>query len=246
MDAMRFSTIAHSAHDLCNPLDAATLDHACERLGLVAGRRVIDVGCGKGELLVRLAARYGAEGVGLDMNPAYIADGQRRASDRGVAQAITLHEMDATRYAAPSASFDAALCIGASHALGGYRDALALLGRWLRPGGRVLMGEGYWRRDPDAGYLAVLGATRDDHVEHTGNIAIATAAGFRAIESWKSDVQSWDRYENLYAETALAHARTHPDDPDTPAIIERVMRWQDAYRKWGRDTLGFGLYLFER
>jgi hypothetical protein len=27
---------------------------------------------------------------------------------------------------------------------------------------------------------------------------------------------------------------------------ERIRRWRETYLRWGRDTLGFGLYLFER
>lgn len=246
MDAMRFSTLAHGAHDLCNPLDAATLDLACERLGLAQGDPVIDVGCGKGELLVRLAERRSTRGVGLEMNPAHVADGRRRAEARAVTDRVTFVETDATRYAAEPGSFAAALCIGATHALGGHRETLIALRAWLRPGGRMLIGEGYWRREPAAGYLAVLGATRDDHGTHADNLALGAACGLRPIESWESGVAAWDRYEDLYAETALAYAHAHPDDPDAPAIIERVHRWRDAYRRWGRDTLGFGLYLYER
>jgi cyclopropane fatty-acyl-phospholipid synthase-like methyltransferase len=39
-----------------------------ERLELPAGARVLDVGCGRGELLARIAARWGAECVGVDLS----------------------------------------------------------------------------------------------------------------------------------------------------------------------------------
>jgi len=29
-------------------------------------------------------------------------------------------------------------------------------------------------------------------------------------------------------------------------MLERIRRWRDGYLRWGRDTLGFGLYLFYR
>jgi hypothetical protein len=29
-------------------------------------------------------------------------------------------------------------------------------------------------------------------------------------------------------------------------MLERIRRWRDAYLRWGRDTLGFGVYLFHR
>ena len=29
-------------------------------------------------------------------------------------------------------------------------------------------------------------------------------------------------------------------------MLERIRRWRDAYLRWGRDTLGFAVYLFSR
>ena len=29
-------------------------------------------------------------------------------------------------------------------------------------------------------------------------------------------------------------------------MLERSRKWRDAYLRWGRDTLGFGVYLFAR
>jgi hypothetical protein len=38
----------------------------------------------------------------------------------------------------------------------------------------------------------------------------------------------------------------HPDDPDRDAMLKRIRNWRDAYLRWGRSTLGFGLYLFQK
>ena len=40
-------------------------------------------------------------------------------------------------FAAPAASYDLAMCIGASWAFGGHRGTLLALSRWARPGGLV-------------------------------------------------------------------------------------------------------------
>jgi hypothetical protein len=29
-------------------------------------------------------------------------------------------------------------------------------------------------------------------------------------------------------------------------MLERIRGWRETYRRWGRDTLGFGLYLFRQ
>ena len=40
------------------------------------------------------------------------------------------------------------------------------------------------------------------------------------------------------------YARTHPDDPDLAEVVERVRKARAAYLRWGRDTLGWAIYMF--
>lgn len=246
MDHAKFSTIAHRNHRFCNPLDPAVLERAMDGLGLSAGDRVIDVGCGKAALLVDLAARHGIAGTGVDINGAFLAEGWALAARAGVASAVSLIEAGAGALDLAPASFALGLCIGSTHALGGYPETLRGLGRLVRPGGHVLVGQGYWKRPPDAEYLERLGATVDEMTTHEGNVAAGVAEGLVAGGAWVSGDDDWDRYEDLYADTVEDYAAGHPEDPDAPAMLERIRRWRETYRRWGRDTLGFGLYLFLR
>ena len=59
-----------------------------------------------------------------------------------------------------------------------------------------------------------------------------------------SSDDDWDRYEWLHCRAVEVYCKEHPDDPDSPAMLERIRGWRDLYLKWGRDTLGFGVYLF--
>ena len=56
----------------------------------------------------------------------------------------------------------------------------------------------------------------------------------------------WDEYEWKYSRSIERYALEQPGDPDVPAMLERIRRWRDGYLRWGRDTLGFGVYLFHR
>jgi ubiquinone/menaquinone biosynthesis C-methylase UbiE len=246
MDHMKFSTIAHREHVYCNPLDPAVLDQVTDLLDLGPDRHVIDIGCGKATLLVRIAERFQAQGTGIDINAAFLAEGRATAADRGVAARIELLEMEASRLAVEPQTFDAAICIGSTHAFGTYRDTLRELARLVRPGGDVLMGEGYWKRDPDPEYLRRLQATADEMTTHEGMQAAGTEHGLVPRGAWRSSDQDWDRYEDLYARTVETYVAAHPEDPDSPALRERIRDWRETYVHWGRDTLGFGLYLFRR
>jgi cyclopropane fatty-acyl-phospholipid synthase-like methyltransferase len=246
MDPAKFTTIAHLEHRFCNPLDPVLLERVTAGLGLGAGDRVIDVGCGKAALLVDLARRFGVNGLGVDINAAFLAEGRRLAERDGVATLVTLMQVEASRLEAAAGAFALALCIGSTHALGGYSAALRALARLARPGGHVLLGQGYWKRAPDGDYLTRLGATADEMTTHDGNIAAGIAERLEEAGAWTSGDDDWDRYEGLYADTVERYVAEHPEDPDTPAMRERIRRWRETYRRWGRDTLGFGLYLFRR
>jgi SAM-dependent methyltransferase len=246
VDSGRFSAIAHGELAILNPIGPDSLDRMLDRLALRPGDAVIDFGCGKAEMLLRLLEITKVRAVGIDLNPRFIADAREAAARRAPGAALTLIEGDATRYAEGRGTFDAALAIGATHVFGGLRASLAALGLWVRPGGRILVGEGYWKHEPHPDYLAVLGATPDELTDHAGNLAIGMAAGLEQVAAIETALDDWDRYEDTYAANVEIFAAENPDDPDREAMLKRIRGWRDAYLRWGRETLGFALYLFRK
>jgi SAM-dependent methyltransferase len=245
MDRVRFTTIAHGSHERLSPISAGRADRLLDALGTDPACRTIDVGCGKGGFLLRRIERSGGSGVGIDTNPAFLAEARERQAQQAPDAAIEWIEGDASFYPAAPASFDAAICLGATHALGGFVPSLQTLQRWVKPGGRMLVGEGYWKREPDPDYLEFLGAKRDEFLVHDANRMQGEALGMRSVTAEESSLEEWDAYENPYADAVERFAAEHPDDPDTPAMLERIRLWRAAYLRWGRETLGFGVYLFE-
>ncbi len=69
MDRWKFYDIIHRRHTVMNPVNENSLEHLYDLLELKRGARVIDIGCGKGEMLIRLAEKYHVEGVGVDKSP---------------------------------------------------------------------------------------------------------------------------------------------------------------------------------
>ena len=76
--------------------------------GLGSGDRVLDIGCGPGELVV-LLARSGCQVTGIDVSPQMLRQAAHRVQEAGVADRVSLREVGAAELdtAFPAASFDA-------------------------------------------------------------------------------------------------------------------------------------------
>jgi SAM-dependent methyltransferase len=241
----KFTTIAHRDHVICNPIGSEKIDRVVGLLDLPALARVLEVGCGKAELLVRLAERYDCTAVGIDLNSTFLTEARARAFDRGVGGHIELIQDDAATARFPGAPFDAAMCVGATHAFGGYIPTLKRLKGLVKPGGKIVLGEGYWIQRPDVGYLKALGAKQGDFTDHAGNVEAGLAEGMIYLYSVVASTDDFDQYEGLYNHSVESWCLENPNDLDTEAARERIRAWRDAYLKWGRGTLGFGVYLFQ-
>ena len=82
MDMWKFYDITHREHVVCNPMSGVKLGRLVELVRLPRGAGVVDIACGKGEFLIRLAEAYGVRGVGVDASPFYVVDADQRLKAR--------------------------------------------------------------------------------------------------------------------------------------------------------------------
>ncbi len=244
MNHARFSTIAHRSHTFCSPMSDARAQRLIELLTLSKKSTMVDVGCGKAAFLLQAMAETGAHGTGIDPNEAFLTSAETHAQQLQLQDRLELRRANAAETDLPPASFDVAICIGSSHAFGTYRDALAALARLTRPGGHILIADPYWRKEPDDAYLSFLGAQRSSHMTHAENEAAGSAEGLVPLYSCVSSADEWDHYEGLFCRSVELFVHEQPSNPDANAFRARIRAWREAYRTWGRETLGFGFYLF--
>jgi ubiquinone/menaquinone biosynthesis C-methylase UbiE len=106
---------------------------------LPPGARVLDVGCGTGYLLRRMAADQPAlEAVGVDLSSRMVAMARAAAADR---RALRFERMDWEDPATPPGlgGFDLVTCLNTAHYFADPPGALRRMREVLRPGGRLLL-----------------------------------------------------------------------------------------------------------
>lgn len=248
MDIWKFYDITHREHVFCNPLSVEKFEELIALLRLEPGAKVLEIAMGKGEFIIRLAERYRIEeGTGLDISKYHIVDAQKKCKERLPDAHLTFLVMDGADYKPDKPeSFDLVACIGASWIYGGHKETLKALKEMAAPGSWVVVGEPYWRHEPAAEYLKATGDERDSFGLHYENAQAGQDLGLELVYTLVSSPDDWDRYEGLQWYAANQWAAGHPDDPDAGEVLKRVRENRANYLRWGRDTIGWSIYVFKK
>jgi cyclopropane-fatty-acyl-phospholipid synthase len=202
----------------------AKLELICTKLGLRAGERVLDVGCGWGSFAIHAAARHGVEVVGITLSEPQAAEARRRAEAAGVGGRVDIRVLDYRDL--HGERFDAIASIGMVEHVGEVRiDEYAIqLASLLGPGGRLL-NHGIARlrhTDPDAGPFSERYVFPDAEPLHLSRVLLALErAGFvtEHVEGFAAD----------YAETLREWAARLDERLDEAVRLagpERVRVWR--------------------
>ncbi|HVI17468.1 MAG TPA: class I SAM-dependent methyltransferase, partial [Gaiellales bacterium] len=204
MQRSDWSRIAHGDLEFMGPYDESSFERLLDGAALPAGARVLDLGCGNGALLRWLASRAPIDGTGVDLHP-----GTRPILG------VRLVAGDARSFPAEPESFDMVCSVGAVSGIG-------RLGKLARPGGLVLLGDGYWRQAPGDAYLDALGATVDDMLDWQATLAIGAPHGLTLMRALPSSVEQWDAYEATWAANGERYAAEHPAEPGLAEFLEWI------------------------
>ncbi|TKA11999.1 SAM-dependent methyltransferase [Actinacidiphila oryziradicis] len=227
------------------PLSEARAARLTQRLTRTSPATVIDIGCGWGELMLRvLDAAPGATGLGIDVNVDDLARGRGNAEARGLADRAEFVEESASGTTRGPA--DLVLCLGASHALSDAAPphhtaaALRALRSLVTPGGRVLLGEGFWQRTPNVAELAAMwpDASAGEYHDLAGLVDISIDAGFRPVWIETANNDEWEEFESGYQSDLEEWLSVNGDQPVAAETRERVDRHRATWLSGYRGVLG--------
>jgi cyclopropane-fatty-acyl-phospholipid synthase len=200
------------------------LEMVCTKLGLEAGMRVLDVGCGWGSFAVHAATRHGAHVTGITLSEPQAARARERAREAGVADRVEIRVQDYRELGGER--FDRVASIGMVEHVGAVNiDAYTRhIVDALEPGG-VLLNHGIARLrhgDPEAGPFSerfVFPDAAPLHLSRTVSAFEKTGATIDHVEGFAPD----------YAETLRHWARRLDDNLEEATRLagpERLRVWR--------------------
>jgi SAM-dependent methyltransferase len=223
--------------DFNAPLSEARADAIAARLARHAPGTALDVGCGWAELLQRVLLRSpDTLGTGVDTDEPLLDRGRAAAASRGLGSRLVLTRGSGSDL---SEAADLVLCVGSSHALSeDLSAALAGLFALVRPGGRLLLGEGFWEPHGPVDESLVW----DDLLalpSYAGLVDVALEAGFRLLWAERANDDEWDAFESGFLADVEEWLLTSPEveraDTERENADDHRRRWLHGYR----NGLGF-------
>lgn len=170
---------------------AETLNAMVSRLPVAAGQTVLDVATGDGTYALLMAQR-GADVVGLDQDPDYLALASSRAARRGLR--VTAVSGDACQLPFEDDHFDGVFCAQSFYSISNVSRVLAEMRRVVKP----------------AGWVGVL---ENDSLHHVvlpwpAELELAVRLGqYTALAGASPDVRVRDGHADITTETATEYAQ---------------------------------------
>lgn len=242
-DLPRRFVIRESGHRIHNPFTSEKLATLGDALRLSPGTSMLDLACGSGEMLCTWARDHGLTGTGVDISSAFIGSARARADELRVADQVTFVHGDAAGYVA-SEPAGVVSCIGATWIGGGVAGTVGLLRQSLSPGGIMLIGEPYWRRDPpdQATVEGCGGAGSEDWLPLPELVESFGLLGCDVVEMVLADQDSWDRYSAAQWLSIRRWLDANPRDELAAEMRAELASGPARYVRYRREYLGWGVF----
>jgi SAM-dependent methyltransferase len=125
------------------PTPQQVVEKMLELAQVTSADTVYDLGCGDGRIVITAAKKYGAHGVGVDIDPQRIEESRANAKAAGVEKLVTFRLEDATKVDVSPATVVTLYLLSSSNA-----TLRPILTKQLKPGARIVshaFGMGDWQ-----------------------------------------------------------------------------------------------------
>ena len=239
----RFEEISQGRLPIRNPVTEEMIHTIAETAGIRYGQTIFDIGCGNGHLICTLAQRYGITGYAIDSDPDSCLRTTECIRNTRIKETIQVICADAKVWQPPDGIIpDSIIAAGVSHIWGDVFSTLEALVSLASPDTSLIIGDRYWRHDivPHE-FAAQWICVQSEYAicQYARELGYLLTGIVRATE------QDWDRYEGAIWQECYHWIRNHPDDSHTDEMLEYLYSIQDEYTAYGREHMGWALFLFQ-
>lgn len=108
---------------------------------------VLDLGCGKGAVSIKLALIYGFRTVGIDLMDAFLAEARKKAAAENVAHLCEFIHHDIEDYVKVEHDFDLIILASLGGIFGSFQTTIEKLRSQVKAGGYILIDDGFLQND---------------------------------------------------------------------------------------------------
>jgi len=245
---LRYYEVAESSLRILNPFSLSKLLKVGDDAALRTGMRVLDLACGKGEMLCQWARHFGVSGVGVDHSKVFLEAARSRAKELNVDHLIEFVEGDAGKYMIQPRSYDVICCIGATWIRRNFDGTVQFMRPGLRDEGLLIVGEAFWRQLPlPEEYKRTL---TDEELamgfrDLVGTLKRIEDNGMELVGMVLANEDDWDNYETAHWRNVEQWLRENPKDPDANEFRAIVRKNRERYLRWERKYLGWGIFVMK-
>ena len=219
---------------------------AYQKIPEINSPRILDIGCGRGEVTLELARLSMGEIVGLDINQDPLNELIRKAEENGLTDRVhvmnrSMHDMDFH-----DESFDVLWSEGSIFVIG-FEKGLMAWKQFVKPGGYLVVHEMAWLQDDppqeilDHWVKLYPGITTDSE-----NRERIRDCGYELIDHFQVPEEVWwhDYYDPL-ATLILQLREKYAKDQEALKVLEKEQREVDLYRKYSK-WYGSAFYIMRK
>ncbi len=175
---------------------------------LSAGKRALDLACGKGAVSVMLAREFGAKVTGIDLIPEFIDYARQKAKELGAKDLCGFYADDINAAIDIEQNYDLVIYGAAGNVLGRPKEVLRKLKNVIKPGGYIIYDDAYLNGEAKRAEVKY----EYDYLTYEEWLAAFKNAGIQLIDSASSlKVEENDNNTQLIAARAGELIKLHPE-----------------------------------
>jgi SAM-dependent methyltransferase len=127
--------------------DVESIIRAIDSLGLASSQtNVLDLGCGKGAVSIRIAMRFGFRVFGVDAMAPFIEDAITKSRQYNVFHLCTFKKQDIFQFLKTEHQFDIVIFASLGGLLGTFQETVGKLRQQVRKGAYIVIDDGYLKK----------------------------------------------------------------------------------------------------